>query len=102
MSSPCYCTGACRETGVCPHADKTIPMVPSDHTELPDIKVTPTKWPFSEELRKRQEIGRVLREPNPTVMQGWQCPKCQTIHSPYTASCYCQGFRVTCSMGGEG
>jgi ATP-dependent Clp protease ATP-binding subunit ClpC len=31
----------------------------------------------------------------PVAMQGWECPRCRTIHSPYTASCSCAAPTTT-------
>ena len=33
----------------------------------------------------------------PQIAQGWMCPRCGRVHSPYTATCFCVPPTVTCS-----
>ena len=30
-----------------------------------------------------------IKHPTQSYLQGWECPRCHKIHSPYTTECWC-------------
>lgn len=55
-----------------------------------------------EDALKAIEMARNENKNNAVGMQGWICPKCGRVYSPYTSRCsFCgnaDDFRVTCKM----
>lgn len=55
-----------------------------------------------EDALKAIEMARSESTNNTVGMQGWICPKCGRVYSPYTSRCsFCgnaDDFRVTCKM----
>lgn len=47
-------------------------------------------------------MARDEERQNKVGLQGWVCPKCRRVYSPYTSSCsFCQNsdlFKVTCKI----
>lgn len=40
-------------------------------------------------LEKKQQEENEDKNVHPLVMFGWTCPRCATVHSPYSAQCFC-------------
>lgn len=37
--------------------------------------------------------NKTYRIYNPTIIQGWQCPRCQKINSPTLMQCFCNEYQ---------
>ena len=55
-----------------------------------------------EDALKAIEMARNENKNNAVGMQGWICPKCGRVYSPYTSRCsFCgnaDDFKITCKM----
>jgi hypothetical protein len=55
-----------------------------------------------EDALKAIEMARNENKNNTAAMQGWICPKCGRVYSPYTSMCsHCgnaNDFKITCKL----
>lgn len=80
--SGCYCTGACKLTGICQVAPRTGPLV------MPSTMPTQVV-PFTD-----APVG-----PQPSLGAGWRCPVCGAGNAPFVQRCSCTPWpklEVTC------
>ncbi len=70
----CFCTGACRRLGVCP----TTSVYPW--------------WEYREYCppsRTDNTTDISTQEDDKFVLEGWVCPRCRQVNSPFKETCDC-------------